>query len=550
MSLIGQRTSTGRVQVKTASWSNSELRSRNEVGGASVDPTDVYRDMVLRRITLPLLFFGIFQEALGCISSAPQVRPNVAAADFGPTQPLPPPTLPAGLAARAQGPGPAPTSEIGGTQNNVVDRLVGSETRASDYDPTGYNSEGGGPVNSGTGLTCDFDRRKCCWANVAVPEDQLDWQMGSGRVDGAKIQRHFGPFRGGNKTAQLPTGNFLIASARSAGPSDEAQFASCSIACSSGPITVKARHWQSENVLLQVCERESFPTSADFNPLLNCQEFPHSTSPGPTTVVLPKASLVDIVFVASNFVSEDGDVAIIDDIEVTYSNDGEECADSLSSSTVGAVETAEPVEPEEPTSTPAVAAAAPISAEPVRQPQPPSGSVGTDDCHKTKCDFENGNTCNYKDAHQSESIRGVTSGFQVVKGQFMNRVTGVREGAGQGDYYIATFLFPREMAGIEADVGELPVSRTVRFQFYEGTHGVQLKGCCGSIESCPFSSDKDVSVTDRSWKTASFSCPQGTRKILFVCENTRTNQGACGLDDITVLKSDGGLTDLSAEVAC
>jgi hypothetical protein len=87
--------------------------------------------------------------------------------------------------------------------------------------------------------------------------------------------------------------------------------------------------------------------------------------------------------------------------------------------------------------------------------------------------------------------------------------------SGQGDYYIATFLFPREMAGIEADVGEFPVSRTVRFQFYEGTHGLQLKGCCESIESCPFSSDKDVSVTDRSWKTASFSCPQGTKKVDF-----------------------------------
>jgi len=198
-----------------------------------------------------------------------------------------------------------------------------------------------------------------------------------------------------------------------------------------------------------------------------------------------------------------------------------------------------PTEP--PNTTRAVAAAAPISAAPE--------NVGTEDCHKTKCNFEDGHICNYKDAHQSESIRGVTTGFQVVKGQFMNRVTGVRD-AGQGDYYIATFLYPREMAGIEADVGELPISRTVRFQFYEGTHGLQLKGCCESIESCPFSSDKDVSVTDRSWKTASFSCPQGTKKIVFVCENTRTNQGACGLDDITVLKSDAGPTDPSAELAC
>lgn len=87
-----------------------------------------------------------------------------------------------------------------------------------------------------------------------------------------------------------------------------------------------------------------------------------------------------IVFVASNFVSDEGDVAIIDDIEIMYSNDGE-CADALAATTVAA---AESTLRKLPSSTPVVAAAAPISAEP--NPE----NVGIDDCHRTKCDFENG----------------------------------------------------------------------------------------------------------------------------------------------------------------
>lgn len=62
-------------------------------------------------------------------------------------------------------------------------------------------------------------------------------------------------------------------------------------------------------------------------PLLNCQEFP-STPNGPqyTEVELPKNSLVDVVFVASDFVDQAGSsIAIIDDIEVIYEHDPREC---------------------------------------------------------------------------------------------------------------------------------------------------------------------------------------------------------------------------------
>lgn len=94
------------------------------------------------------------------------------------------------------------------------------------------------------------------------------------------------------------------------------------------------------------------------------------------------------------------------------------------------------------------------------------------------------------------------SHFQAIENMFL-----------EGDYYAATYLYPREMAGLQADVANLAEEMKMRFRYYEGTHGVQLKGCCGSDESCPFSSDKFVSVSDRNWKFGSFACPKGTDKV-------------------------------------
>lgn len=44
-----------------------------------------------------------------------------------------------------------------------------------------------------------------------------------------------------------------------------------------------------------------------------------------------------------------------------------------------------------------------------------------------------GTSCAYSDTIlESESaVRGLTTRFEVVKGQFMNRVTGVKEGTGE-----------------------------------------------------------------------------------------------------------------------
>ncbi|VDO25164.1 unnamed protein product [Onchocerca flexuosa] len=429
-------------------------------------------------------------------------------------------------------------------------------------------------------LFCDFDSRPCCWANIPPPDDQLDWHIANGIPDSPQFQN-----------APFPSGNYLVTYASSSAPSDEAQFASCAIGCASSPIIVRARHWQSENVLLQVCQRESFPNTVNFNPLLNCQEFPLVNGLGATELVLPKASLIDIVFVASNFVSERGDMVILDDIEVLYETEGDDCGfeqeerkeqtdekgatlsvketdensntalrsaiNSTSQQTLGEAKSFNEIKTAETTSL-AASAAESLSSElqsgsafspsPEIAPEVPSSEgsqafaskITTSSsviCNTIKCSFENRNICNYKEAHQTESIRGMTTSFQVVTGQYMNKVTGVKEGT-EGDYYAATFLYPREMAGLTVDIPDLKEPIRLRLQYYEGTHGVQLKGCCESLEHCLFASDKFVSVSDRSWKLSSFICPAGTSKILFVCENTRTNQGACAIDDIQVIEND------------
>ncbi|VDM75788.1 unnamed protein product [Strongylus vulgaris] len=389
----------------------------------------------------------------------------------------------------------------------------------------------------GSALTCKFDGRPCCWANVPPPDDQLDWHVGT-------------------------AGSYLVAYARGAAPSDEAQFASCSIGCSASDITVRAKHWTSENVLLQVCLRESFPNAGVVhNPLLNCQEFPASDGLTATELVLPKTSLVDIVFVASNFIGESGDVAILSDIEVSYDRNGPECEEPNDEQLQSAVS--------QPKSQPHPQPQVPRPTETHRQEfrsqhaesrksamhgEKTLAGEGSEDsvqeggqaafgAQKPISTDRLGHEIEEADAYQSQSIRGLTTKFQVVSGQFMNRVTGVKESS-EGDYYAATFLFPREMAGLEASTEPFTEKSRLRFQYYEGTHGVQLKGCCSSIETCPFSSDKFVTVSDRVWKTASFRCPKGTDKVIFLCENTRTNQGACAIDDLGMVESEGSLKDV------
>ncbi|KAJ1357533.1 hypothetical protein KIN20_015703 [Parelaphostrongylus tenuis] len=90
----------------------------------------------------------------------------------------PPPQSPISAVARvaAAAAGRAPNVPISATSQYDV----GDGVTLVEFGADGYNAEGGGPVNSGSALTCKFDGRPCCWANVPSPDDQFDWHLATG----------------------------------------------------------------------------------------------------------------------------------------------------------------------------------------------------------------------------------------------------------------------------------------------------------------------------------------------------------------------------------
>lgn len=211
-----------------------------------------------------------------------------------------------------------------------------------------------------------------------------------------------------------------------------------------------------------------------------------------------------IVFVASNFIGEEGDLAILDDIEVSFDRDPNECPldpgeegaalktvetsssasqiVSLGSNAAGASESEVVLEllliilqaPANNIDTAAFSGASGTgaSASAINGGSESSSSRRTEvteteetveetsggarahgkktseisttsktSCLSAKCTFEeglfcffcaihSGTTCSYKDAYHTESIKGITTKFQVVTGQFKNKVTGVKESSG------------------------------------------------------------------------------------------------------------------------
>ncbi|KAK5975486.1 hypothetical protein GCK32_005130, partial [Trichostrongylus colubriformis] len=87
-------------------------------------------------------------------------------------------------AARVAAAGRAPTVPIAAKSHAIALSAIsvglGDHVTLTEFGADGYNAEGGGPVNSGNALTCKFDGRPCCWANVPPPDDQLDWHVGTG----------------------------------------------------------------------------------------------------------------------------------------------------------------------------------------------------------------------------------------------------------------------------------------------------------------------------------------------------------------------------------
>uniref|UniRef100_A0A183CIJ3 MAM domain-containing protein n=1 Tax=Globodera pallida TaxID=36090 RepID=A0A183CIJ3_GLOPA len=268
-------------------------------------------------IPLPNVFFHtafvlihlVDREVLACTSMSGSVMPGLSSSPLA--------VGPSGGGGGGGGGGGAGAARAAPNLPLSPIALLGPRVTIAEFGSDGYNSQGGGPVPDALSLNCDFEgQQPCCWANVPTPtDDQIDWVQVEGQPQSSLLPRNVSV-----------DGKYLVAYASAAAPSDEAQLSSCAIACASTSIRVRARHMQTSNVLLQVCQRESFPPSLGFNPLLNCQEFP--TSSGRminTELVLPKASYVDIIFVASNFIGERGDVVLLDDIQILYDSNPPDC---------------------------------------------------------------------------------------------------------------------------------------------------------------------------------------------------------------------------------
>ncbi|KFD61632.1 hypothetical protein M514_06970 [Trichuris suis] len=383
---------------------------------------------------------------------------------------------------------------------NFADVFGGA--RASPYDSRVFDSANGGPVTGPDQMRCDFES-SCCWQNNKPPLDKLEWNVMEGSVDPQAFNRAFG-------TSSTPSGRFLGVVSAATDSSDEAQFHSCSIACTEEPVKVSLRHWTTDGVKLQVCTREAFFDNPENAPLLNCQELPRSSSPGPTTVELAPGEFFDVVIVAYNFVGQMG-AAAIDDIQVDF----------VPCQVTSEPETTESVEPE--SETPAAAG---------------------DECSKLVCDFE-GNFCSYVNSGNGVSLTNgmVGSGtssnnWETVQGRYRNPLTGLNNAA-SGTYYAATYLCPNKKAVLSAE-SELAEERVIRFNYYKATQGIQLIGCCGpNADVCTFKTPIDVEVGDRVWKVGNMVCPAGPNKVTFTAVNSGANQGAVGLDDIKVYKSTG-----------
>jgi hypothetical protein len=370
-------------------------------------------------------------------------------------------------------------------KGNVWQRMVGQDITTAPY-----SGNGDSPVDTGDQLNCDFESGGCCWSNANPPTDQLDWVTVSGPSEPAKVKSSFG-----TDTAPTPTA-LGVGSETSAsdGSAQQAQLYSCPIACSEGSITVSLKHWQSKDVTIQVCEEQD-----PAGPPSNCKSLP-TTSGNADSVSLPGGQNVRLVIVANGFTTKTGSVAIIDDINVQFS----QCVTTTTSTTTEATTTTTVTQ---------------------------ASTVAPAVCKSLTCNFEQANLCSYTNSGGSKQWAAVTAPFQ-------NRLTGINAAA-EGKYMNAVYLNPGDTAVMSTNVN-FPAGYIVQFQGYRATEGVDLMACCDTVSNCPYSTTSSVQVSDyRSWKQATVTCPQGTSKVLFQAKNSGTNFGAAGLDNIQVVSQVG-----------
>jgi len=351
-----------------------------------------------------------------------------------------------------------------------------------------YTSAGDNPQDSCDALSCNFES-SCCWTNALPPADLLNWAQGSGQPDADKMQKHF-------KTSSVPDGNFIVtASATPGNEAQTAQFYSCPITCSNSDITVKLKHWATDTVKIQVCTEQD-----PAGPPENCQDLPTENG-NQDTVTVPKGENQRIVIQATGFTAPTGSGAMVSNIEVACDPCGGETS------------------------------AAPTPAPPAETPGP-TASPSTI-CQDIPCNFEDGSLCKY------QAGGSANQNWHNDKNPFHNRLTGVPKESGSKSF-AASYLKAKkgEKSTLTSIDTNFDKDYVVRCKYHNDVDGVSFKGCCNDDANCPFDSKDKVEVKDyQTWKTASFTCPTGTKKVVFVADNVQgANEGAVAVDDIDILE--------------
>uniref|UniRef100_A0A914ZF42 MAM domain-containing protein n=1 Tax=Parascaris univalens TaxID=6257 RepID=A0A914ZF42_PARUN len=81
----------------------------------------------------------------------------------------------------------------------------------------------------------------------------------------------------------------------------------------------------------------------------------------------------------------------------------------------------------------------------------------------------------------------------------------------------------------------------VVFDLLEFSEGGKLSACCLKPQNqpqelfCPFATESQA--TPVLWHTSRITCPSGTTKLMFVCENYGQLQGSCSIDNIRLHKT-------------
>jgi len=135
---------------------------------------------------------------------------------------------------------------------------------------------------------------------------------------------------------------------------------------------------------------------------------------------------------------------------------------------------------------------------------------------------------------------------------YQNPLTGIRKQSPNPSHFGAAYTKKQGEKTTLVTNANFNQAYVVKYKLYKSTEGVTMKGCCNDESNCPQQIKKEADVADyKTWRSAALTCPAGTTKVLFVCENVDgKSEGACGIDDIKLYQPTSGDPNDASQPAC